>query len=81
MVVSVISGLVDAFATLQANPLADTTETSVTVPQLVVGIYLSQLASVESATSIFQSLHTGSCTRFVPLLVTRPPFAVIRDVL
>ena len=51
LVVIVIAGVVVAVATLPPNQLALATETLVTVPHEVVAIYLSHVASEESATS------------------------------
>lgn len=48
-----------AFATLHQNQFADTTETSVTVHQLVGAIYFSPSGSDESAVIIYQSAHFG----------------------
>lgn len=77
----VIAGVVVAVATVHANQLADTTLAVVTVPPLVVAIYLSPDDAVESVTSIYPSVHAGNDTRFDQLLVSNAPFVVKRDVL
>ena len=51
VVVSVIAGVDVAVATEPANPLAETTETEVTVPVPDTAAHLRPVASAESAVS------------------------------
>lgn len=77
----VIAGVVVAVATVHANQLADTTLAVVTVHPLVVAIYFIHSVAVESATSIYPSVHADNDTRFDQLLVSNAPFVVKREVL
>ena len=76
LVVKVIAGAVEGFATVPANQLAGTTLAVVTVPPLVVGVYFNPVVCVESATSIYPSVPTGRRASFVPSCTDRSPFVV-----
>lgn len=67
VVVSVIAGVVVAFATVPANPLAETTETEVTVPE------------PEPELAIVIVLPEGVNVMFVPAAKTTAPVNVLSE--
>lgn len=59
LVVRVIVGVVVAFATVPPRPFADATLVVVTVPPAEGATYFTPSDCVESATIMYQSVHTG----------------------